>query len=525
MPIAPARTVLALRLLAPLLVLLTLFPAAARADHDRWYIVEMMGGRAGWMHSTQTTTPPAPEADADNADAGAAAAPGAISSQSAVRFSLKRGDLKLEITMETAFVETAAGEPISMRSVQKLGTSAVTQEYTFKDDGVEVTTTQGGQSKTAFLPRPEGVWLTPAAAERYVRQRFLSGAKEITVRTIDPSAGLAPIVATRTAFEPATIQATGRAIQATKMSTTTSVMPGVRSTEWVDAAGELVKSETMLGGITVTMTAATREEAIAEGAAPEVMTTTFITPDRPIDRPRSTRRAVYVLAVDDGELPELPATGAQRVEVLDPRSARLTVDADAAQAAPASEAADPAFLAATTAVDSDDDRIAALARRALRSTGADPARRAETLRRAVHDHIIHKNLGVGFATASETVRTKTGDCTEHGVLLAAVLRADGIPARVASGLIYADDFAGAQHIFGYHMWAQALLEVDGQQRWVDLDATLPDSTPFDATHITLSTSSLADADPGASMLTLAQVLGRLSIKVEETSTKPTPGDR
>ena len=40
------------------------------------------------------------------------------------------------------------------------------------------------------------------------------------------------------------------------------------------------------------------------------------------------------------------------------------------------------------------------------------------------------------ATAAEVARSREGDCTEHAVLLAALARARGIPARVAMGLVY-----------------------------------------------------------------------------------------
>jgi len=121
---------------------------------------------------------------------------------------------------------------------------------------------------------------------------------------------------------------------------------------------------------------------------------------------------------------------------------------------------------------------------------------------------------VGFATASEVARTREGDCTEHAVLLAAMLRADGIPARVASGLVFVDSFAGRENIFGYHMWTQALVEDEsGQPRWLDLDATLPPRTPFDASHITLSTSTLEEGGSSNALIALVPLLGRLEIEI------------
>jgi hypothetical protein len=36
----------------------------------------------------------------------------------------------------------------------------------------------------------------------------------------------------------------------------------------------------------------------------------------------------------------------------------------------------------------------------------------------VGSHITHSTLATGFASASETVRSQQGDCTEHAMLLA-----------------------------------------------------------------------------------------------------------
>jgi transglutaminase-like putative cysteine protease len=111
------------------------------------------------------------------------------------------------------------------------------------------------------------------------------------------------------------------------------------------------------------------------------------------------------------------------------------------------------------------------------------------------------------------VRTREGDCTEHGVLLTAALRAAGIPARAATGMLYVESFEGAERIFGYHMWAQAL--IDGV--WVDLDATYPDEVAFDATHVALSVSPLDDADGMMDLVTIAKLMGRLRIEVVDVA--------
>ena len=135
--------------------------------------------------------------------------------------------------------------------------------------------------------------------------------------------------------------------------------------------------------------------------------------------------------------------------------------------------------------------------------------KAEAMRAFVFEYVSDASLDVPFATASETARTRAGDCSEHAVLLAALLRAADIPARVASGLVYVDQFAGAEGIFGWHMWTQAI--VDG--KWIDLDATLP--VRHHAGHIITNVSNLAGG-MGSDQGSMLALIGNLEIEIIET---------
>ena len=102
-----------------------------------------------------------------------------------------------------------------------------------------------------------------------------------------------------------------------------------------------------------------------------------------------------------------------------------------------------------------------------------------------------------------------GDCTEHAVLLAALARASGIPARVAVGLVYTQSAKNTG--FAFHMWDE--LYVAG--RWIPYDATLG-LGGIGGGHIKLSDSHLADGSALSSFLPVMQVMGSLSIEVVET---------
>jgi transglutaminase-like putative cysteine protease len=249
--------------------------------------------------------------------------------------------------------------------------------------------------------------------------------------------------------------------------------------------------------------------------------------------PRKTRRGVYELTyqppakVDSGAgraaevALVVPYASVQRAEKSSDTVTRVTVDLDAKLPPPHGDAnADqPTDLnrSASSMINCDDPEIVALAAEATKAAkDGSVLARAEAARRFVHAYIQKKSLSVGFASASETARTKQGDCTEHGVLLAAILRAMKIPSRTVSGLVYAEQFLGHQGIIGYHMWAQAWVQDGTDGRWVDLDAVLDAEQPFDATHIALSYSAMADGEMFMDMLSMASLVGRLSIRVVES---------
>ena len=125
------------------------------------------------------------------------------------------------------------------------------------------------------------------------------------------------------------------------------------------------------------------------------------------------------------------------------------------------------------------------------------------MNRWVFQNMRTKNFQVGFAAANEVARNLTGDCSEHAVLLAAMCRASGIPARVVVGLVYVDRHQG----FGYHMWDEVYIN----QRWVAVDPTWNETT-VDAGHIKLSESSLEGVAPFEAFLPVLKVAGKLQIE-------------
>jgi len=244
---------------------------------------------------------------------------------------------------------------------------------------------------------------------------------------------------------------------------------------------------------------------------------------------------------------KLPTAGYQRVSKVknNPSHLKVTVDLNGAQRAAEGELTDPEYMSPSAMVDNSDEVIIELAHQIdpmFARHGYKLGGKGETiegrlqmdvaisLRDLVHNHINSKHLSTAYASASETARTASGDCTEHAVLLAAVLKARQIPARVCHGLVYVEQGgsaidgsvhdeatvdasgnvqeAGGQ--YGWHMWTQALIS----GRWHDFDATLHESG-YSVGHVLVGTSSMSDKEAHNNHMQMAALIGNLEMDLLE----------
>ena len=125
----------------------------------------------------------------------------------------------------------------------------------------------------------------------------------------------------------------------------------------------------------------------------------------------------------------------------------------------------------------------------------DRARAAvRTLTRWVYQAIA-KTPTMSVPDALQVLETRQGDCNEHAILLTALCRTAGVPARMCAGLVYLDGR------FYYHAWVEVWLG-----RWVPTDPTT-DPFPADLTHIRFVHGDLD------SQATLLRLIGALKIEI------------
>jgi transglutaminase-like putative cysteine protease len=276
-----------------------------------------------------------------------------------------------------------------------------------------------------------------------------------------------------------------------QMQINLSIIPGATTTEWIDSAGKTWISTTKLGPFTIELRTVPKHEALRPPQDTDIMLGAGVQPDRRITNPRDVKELLIYIEnkdSDDNDLPQLPESHYQTV-TRKKNALYVTLstpdhdDHQAAYTPPYSDDTWNSYLQPTPWLETESQLLKKMAH-SIPTDNQTPIEIAHTIEKFVHDEIEDKNFGMGFATALETAQQKAGDCTEHALLAAALLRTKGIPSRVVTGLAYGGPFAG-QNVpkFYFHMWVEAWTG-----EWTPIDPALGG---YDATHIALTRSDLS----------------------------------
>ncbi len=300
----------------------------------------------------------------------------------------------------------------------------------------------------------------------------------------------------------------GRTVRANRYELRNSALPENPTIVFATAEGRVIKTETAFAGLTLEMFEVDRRTAVEQIDEEELdlAVASTIRVDRVIPQPQSRTEVTYRLSLPDEDPSRyVPGDPRQRVQRVDARTIRLRVGTDRLPEHPRVLDAGAQYRRANGFLQSDDARVRRLAHQAA-GTETDAGRICRQMAQYVYRAMRKKTFSIATATAAETAARLEGDCTEHAVLLAAMLRARRIPSRVAVGLVYVP----AMSAFAGHMWTEAYL--DG--RWYGLDATRQD-TLVGPLHIRLASSSLDDSEgtPLLAFMSVTNLLGRLKIDV------------
>lgn len=471
---------------------------------DEWFELHMGGAKIGYAHNTTARNGDLIETGTD--------------------FHIKIGRVDSPVVMDTSqkTTETLAGTPLGFESEMRISQMKSGTRGTIKDGKITVVTSQYGMDQTREFDFPKGALLSWGLFREQVTRGFAPGTK-YSLKTYAPELRLDDAVSAQVSvgdWEEFTIA--GRKLRGQKMTVTMEGPTGALDMiSWVNKDGLPLKSRVAMPGLgDMEMFSVSQAAAVSDFVPPEMFMTTVLKANRKIDKDTAASIRYRIKSKQPGvELQALPETDSQKVKRIDSETLEVTVSRlpHGSAAAPqrrnaAADTKNPEmaeYLEPNLMMNTADKELIELARKAAGGE-KDPYALGDRLRKFVTEYVTTKSLNVGFATASEVARTREGDCSEHGVLLAALGRLSGLPSRVAVGLAYVPIFGGQDDIFGYHLWTQ--FHIDGQ--WVDFDAALRESdcSPI---RITFAVSSLKNSGVADLSLPLIGKIGAIDLEIVE----------
>ncbi|MFQ3650464.1 MAG: transglutaminase domain-containing protein [Gemmataceae bacterium] len=278
-----------------------------------------------------------------------------------------------------------------------------------------------------------------------------------------------------------------------------------RQTWWLDDEGIPQRRQTTLDGLgQLTLLRSDKATATASitSGVPDVGKASFAPLNKPLHLPYQQTKLRYRVTVrEQTELTGLFVSDDHQTARVVDGAIELTVAPPRCGSGSAKAA--PEELAPNYYLDHEEQQVMQLARRAA-GEEKDAWKKAQRIERFVRTFLRNDNRAE-LVPVSKIVRDPRGDCRHHAFLTTALLRANGLPARTAIGLLYV--YRGSP-VFGFHMWSEVL--IDGQ--WRGLDSTLLQGG-VSAAHIKITDHHWAKVDSLAPMLPAQQIVGKVRFEL------------
>jgi hypothetical protein len=409
-----------------------------------------------------------------------------------MNMSIVRAGATLPIVMSEKYIETVEGGPLGFETVQDMSGMGMKVSGRIMPSGqAKVVIEAMGTSQETIIDYPAGA-LMLEGLDLLIKKKGLSEGTSYEVSVFSPTM-LSAMKAKVRVGPLAEVDLLGRVVSLTEVKTTLETLMGsVESVDYYDEEFNSLKAVVPVAGMKIELIACDKSFALSENDVVDFFEKTIVRSPAVLKDIDSKKSATYHLLPKGGKELEIIRDDNQKTE--EGEGGRVLVTVEPVRAAQGvkfpykgEDAAAVEALKPSRYVQSDDERIASLAKEAV-GDSKDAAKAVKRIEKFVANYINEKNLSVGYATAVEVAASKEGDCSEHAVLTAALCRAVGIPARVAAGVVYVDEFIGfSGGIFAGHAWAQAYIG----GKWVGLDAT-GGARSFGPGHITLS---VGNGDP------------------------------
>jgi hypothetical protein len=268
---------------------------------------------------------------------------------------------------------------------------------------------------------------------------------------------------------------------------------GAKNCAWIDKDGDVLKEAGLLGLSMEKVSPQEANKGISTTGSIDFTEIASIPANIKIDVPEKLNQIKIKISGAGGLLPYMNG-GRQNL-----RKDILTITKEQITEMPSPDHELPqqlsVYLKPTPMVQANDPQMKAQVGKIVKPYDS-PEQKTKKIINWVY-HTVEKKPILSVPNALEVLKNKEGDCNEHAVLVAALLRTAGIPAQIETGLVY------LRGRFYYHAWNIAYVG-----KWVTADAVF-NQFPADVTHIRLVRGE------GSEQLDLMGVMGKIKLEILE----------
>lgn len=466
--------------------------------YENFYLVKMYGQVCGRMHfkTTKVSEPGKPVR---------------FVSVDEQKTMIKRGNDTITNEESGMSVEDETGKPVSFENVNKQSKEATIRKGTVKDGVIEMTMITAGETKDLKIPY-KGSFLFPYGEQLLRKQKGFAVGTAYTYGLFLAEIGDVKEAQVKVLKTEKLALGTDKEPRDYHVMQLTGIAPGLTITFWCADDGYWRKFTIDVNDMEMVVCSKEDWEKPIDPPRIDAMKKNSVDPGFLMPVPARLDEVSYRLRMDKGDISAVAWDDERQKIAAKPDAQTIVLQVKRVTMTEAESPNLPlaqadleklkAYMASSPLIQWDDPEIVKTAKD-VAGTEKNAYKIAKKLERFVFENIKSKSYDTGFASAKEVQKNREGDCTEHGVWLAALLRAAGIPSKVAMGLTFAEGN------YNYHMWTEAWLG-----RWVALDATLC-CPSVDPAHIEMADSPLEGASMGDKYLAVAQVFGRMKMEVEK----------
>jgi len=467
---------------------------------DRWYEVFLSGSKVGHAHCTMKL---------EGED---------VVSQSIFNMKMNRAGISITMSALEKTRETRAGKIKSFSGEIKMAGVPIIKKGWIEGQEIIVKEKQFLRETEKRYPLdPEGR-MTWGLMKLLQENGFQEKGHELETKIYSADFGMAsPTKAKIKSLGQKIIKIGGEDVNSYKSEITLFTKMGkMKTINWLDEDGFAIRTKMQMGGIPIEIKQSTELEAQSRSDKTnfDFLFQTLLFLDEEI--PDGAQAVRFNVKLNNGQVtPIFHQTRNQKITPLDEKSFIVDVRSELwgqkVNSGQKIKAIGREYREANIMIDSEDPLIRNLAKNAAQGS-KNMLDLSQNLYRFAQKYIHHKNFNVGFASATETAKSREGDCTEHAVFLAALGRVHGIPTRVANGLVFMESFGNQKNVMGFHMWTE--FHLNG--KWHSLDSAMGKMGAH-ADRITLSVSSLEQDSLLDIGIKLSEIIGNINVQVEKVS--------